>query len=53
MLMPDHAPVHPDDSPPEGAGGRVRQAWAFQFGYIAAVIQARPAAFLRPIVYPL
>ena len=40
MLMPDHAPVHPEDVAPPGAGGRVKQAWAFQFGYIAAVIQA-------------
>ena len=85
MLMPDHAPTHPEDNPPPGAGGRVKQAWcvavlacptaldsccwcvpsawntrcpvsccnclgliswtkclhrAFQFGYIAAVIQA-------------
>ena len=40
MLMPDHAPGHPDDQPPEGVSGRVRQAWAFQFGYIIALIQA-------------
>jgi mannonate dehydratase len=40
MLMPDHAPSHPDDNPPAGASGRVRQAWAFQFGYIIAMIQA-------------
>ena len=40
MLMPDHAPSHPDDKPPAGASGRVRQAWAFQFGYIIAMIQA-------------
>ena len=40
MLMPDHAPGHPDDVPPPGASGRVRQAWAFQFGYIIAMIQA-------------
>ncbi len=40
MLMPDHAPGHPDDPPhPEGSG-RVRQAWAFQFGYIIALVQA-------------
>ncbi|MFT5085958.1 MAG: mannonate dehydratase [Candidatus Latescibacterota bacterium] len=39
MLMPDHAPGHPDDVPPAGASGRVRQAWAFQFGYIIAMIQ--------------
>jgi mannonate dehydratase len=40
MLMPDHAPHHPDDVAPEGVTGRVRQAWAFQFGYIIALIQA-------------
>ena len=40
MLMPDHAPGHPDDQAPEGASGRVCQAWAFQFGYIIAMIQA-------------
>jgi mannonate dehydratase len=40
MLMPDHAPDHPDDKPPEGVSGRVRQAWAFQFGYIIALLQA-------------
>jgi len=40
MLMPDHAPGHPDDSAPPGVSGRVRQAWAFQFGYIIALIQA-------------
>ena len=40
MLMPDHAPDHPDDIPPPGASGRVRQAWAFQCGYIIAMIQA-------------
>ncbi len=40
MLMPDHAPHHPDDVPPEGVSGRVRQGWAFQFGYIIALIQA-------------
>ena len=40
MLMPDHSPGHPDDPPhPEGSG-RVRQGWAFQFGYIKALIQA-------------
>ena len=44
MLMPDHAPGHPDDVPPPGASGRVRQAWAFQFGYIIALIQAVNAA---------
>ena len=39
-LMPDHSPGHPDDPPhPEGSG-RVRQGWAFQFGYIRAMIQA-------------
>ena len=40
MLMPDHAPSHPDDKPSPGGTDRVRQAWAFQFGYIIAVIQA-------------
>ncbi len=40
MLMPDHAPSHTDDTPPPGISGRVRQAWAFQFGYIIGVIQA-------------
>ena len=40
MLMPDHAPGHPDDASPPGVSGRVRQAWAFQFGYIIALIQA-------------
>jgi len=40
MLMPDHSPLHPDDVPPEGCSGRVRQGWAFQFGYIIAIIQA-------------
>ena len=40
MLMPDHAPGHPDDQPSPGGSGRARQAWAFQFGYIIALIQA-------------
>jgi mannonate dehydratase len=40
MLMPDHAPSHPDDKAPEGISKRVNQAWAFQFGYIIAMIQA-------------
>ena len=40
MLMPDHSPVHPDDVAPAGVSGRVRQGWAFQFGYIIALIQA-------------
>jgi len=40
MVMPDHAPSHPDDTPPPGVSGRVRQSWAFQFGYIIALIQA-------------
>ena len=44
MLMPDHAPHHPDDVSPPGVSGRVRQAWAFQFGYITALIQAVNAA---------
>lgn len=40
MLMPDHAPGHPDDVPALDGSGRVRQAWAFQFGYIIAMVQA-------------
>ena len=40
MLMPDHSPLHPDDQPLAGVSGRVRQAWAFQFGYIIAMIRA-------------
>lgn len=40
MLMPDHAPYHPDDVAPEGVSSRVNQAWAFQYGYIIAMIQA-------------
>jgi len=40
MLMPDHAPLHPDDVAPEGGSYRVRQAFAFQYGYIIAMIQA-------------
>ena len=40
MLMPDHAPFHPDDIAPDGVSNRVSQAWAFQFGYIIALIQA-------------
>lgn len=40
MLMPDHAPLHPDDKAPDGVTRRVSQAWAFQFGYIIALIQA-------------
>ena len=40
MLMPDHAPTHPDDVAPAGVSSRVRQGWAFQFGYIRAMIQA-------------
>ena len=40
MLMPDHAPIHPDDENPPAGTFRVRQAWAFQFGYIIAMIQA-------------
>jgi mannonate dehydratase len=33
MLMPDHAPTHPDD--PEK-----RQAFAFCYGYIRGLIQS-------------
>ncbi|MBT3341561.1 MAG: hypothetical protein HN712_26995 [Gemmatimonadetes bacterium] len=40
MLMPDHSPLHPDDVNPPGVSGRVRQGWAFQFGYIIAMIRA-------------
>ena len=40
MLMPAHAPGHPDDPPASGGTGRNCQAWAFQFGYIIALIQA-------------
>ena len=40
MLMPDHAPHHPDDRAPAGVSSRVTQAWAFSFGYIVALIQA-------------
>ncbi|MBT4097429.1 MAG: TIM barrel protein [Gemmatimonadetes bacterium] len=40
MLMPDHAPSHPDDKHPPGVSVRVSQGWAFQFGYIIAMIQA-------------
>jgi len=40
MLMPDHAPSHPDDRALPGVSGRVNPAWAFQFGYIIALIQA-------------
>ena len=40
MLMPDHAPSHPDDKPLPGVSGRVNPAWTFQFGYIIALIQA-------------
>ena len=47
--MPDHAPSHPDD---QGVGqaaaaavggvttGRLKQGWAFQFGYITCIVQA-------------
>ncbi len=40
MLMPDHAPSHPDDVAPEGVSNRVSQKFAFQYGYITALIQA-------------
>ena len=40
MLMPDHAPAHPDDQSPAGSSGRIRHGWAFQFGYITSIIQA-------------
>jgi mannonate dehydratase len=48
MLMPDHAPLHPDDVAPKGLSGRVRQGWAFQFGYIIAMIRAVQAPELNP-----
>eukprot|EP01052_Picozoa_sp_SAG31_P025470 SAG31_NODE_2234_length_6128_cov_44.016752_4_plen_119_part_00 len=44
MLMPDHAPSHPDHSVPEQPGKGV--PFAFQFGYIIAVIQAVKIASL-------
>jgi len=40
MLMPDHSPHHPDDVAPQGVSGKVKQGFAFQFGYIKAMIQA-------------
>jgi mannonate dehydratase len=40
MLMPDHGPGHPDDVAPPGVSGRVTQRYAFQYGYITAMIQA-------------
>ena len=40
MLMPDHAPHHADDKAPSGVSSRVRQGWAFEFGYIIALIEA-------------
>jgi mannonate dehydratase len=40
MLMPDHAPSHPDDKPVEGSTGKVKQAFAFEIGYIKGLIQA-------------
>ena len=52
MLDPDHAPDHPDDPDvsPQGAvaqsnpyyngSSRVRQSYAFEFGYVIALIQA-------------
>lgn len=43
MLMPDHAPGHPDGVPQSGGSSRMRQVWAFQFGSIAALIQAANA----------
>ena len=33
MVVPDHAPGHKEE-------GASRQAWAFEFGYIRAMIQA-------------
>ena len=40
MLMPDHAPTHPDDTPIDGACARATAGWSFQFGYIISVIQS-------------
>lgn len=40
MLMPDHAPGHADDRPIAGGSGHTTPAYAFQFGYIIALIQA-------------
>eukprot|EP01051_Picozoa_sp_SAG22_P008274 SAG22_NODE_621_length_8504_cov_3.476859_3_plen_376_part_00 len=40
MLMPDHAPTHPDDQAIPGASNRATAGWSFQFGYIISVIQA-------------
>ena len=52
MLDPDHAPDHPDDpdvspkgvvaqsNPYYNGSGRVRQSYAFEFGYVIALIQA-------------
>jgi mannonate dehydratase len=37
MIMPDHMPTHPDD--PGGRWGG-RQAFAFGYGYIKALIQS-------------
>ena len=48
MLMPDHAPGHPDHSVPDQPGKGV--PFAFQFGYIIAVRAActTSLAGLRP-----
>jgi hypothetical protein len=32
MLMPDHAPSHPDDKAISGASDRATAGWSFQFG---------------------
>ena len=44
MVMPDHAPSHPDQTV-EGQAGKGSQ-FAFQFGYIIAIIQAVKMAAL-------
>ena len=44
MVMPDHAPSHPDQNV-EGQAGKGSQ-FAFQFGYIIAIIQAVKMAAL-------
>jgi mannonate dehydratase len=40
MLMADHSPGHPDDRPIPGCSGHTTHGYAFQFGYIIALIQA-------------
>jgi mannonate dehydratase len=40
MLMADHSPGHPDDRPMPACSGHATHGYAFQFGYIIALIQA-------------